>query len=577
MQRLRAKFKTTLLLVAFLGASVVAGCGSYGGDSSNAADRMNAEMGAGTSARKWVRGQQTPNLPSARFTLAKQDISIQMRDGVALVGTLSLPQGLPSRSQPCVLVANGYGHDSEIARTLVDHGVFEVATRGYPVVHLSLRGSGGSGGKQGFYEGFNTDGYDAVEWMAKQEWCNGRVGMVGGSLLGIVQWFTARSAPPSLKAIVPHNACGDCYDGLWYQGGTLPGPGRAVRVAPLPPEYTLALEHRNFDQFWLERTTLAADHQAIANRGVAVMVTDTWQNYVMGNVQAYEDMPQSAARKLIIGPQPHTGDITNLAPYTYGEYVDLWFGRYLRGIQNGVDKEPAVLIYVQGPNLWRREDTWPIADTHYTVLAMAPSKSSSISSVNDGSLVRLASSKGDLSPVSIDYSPTKGPFVLTYLNTTKGRDTSDHTASQRAALTWTSQVLTKAMEVTGAMKVNFSAAIAGTDADFAVEVSDVAPDGSSTQVTAGYLNASHAASRSKPDAVAQGIFRPYSVEIMRTSYVFKAGHRLRIAVAGGADGGTATHTQGPGKSPYPSRISVAQTPGSAYAIVPIVGTGWQQF
>jgi putative CocE/NonD family hydrolase len=90
-----------------------------------------------------------------------------------------------------VLLSDGYGRSSSIGASF-DGVLMDIASRGYAVLHLSLRGSGKSGGQATLYNQFGQDGYDTIEWMAKQSWCNGRVGMVGPSLLGVAQWLTAK-------------------------------------------------------------------------------------------------------------------------------------------------------------------------------------------------------------------------------------------------------------------------------------------------------------------------------------------------------------------------------------------------
>src|SRR5262245_56854755 len=185
--------------------------------------------------------------------------------------------------------------------------------------------------------------------------------MVGGSLLGISQWLTAKEAPPQLKAFIPDISCGDCYNILWYMGGMRPGPRRAARGIP---EYPSALQHRDFDEWWRQRTTLASDHRAIAKRGVAVLIRDDWNDYLLaGDVRAYEQYVGGPdhKRKLIIGSVSHAPAPDSL-PYTNTEYQVMWLDRFLKGIKNRVDKEPRVLLRVEGADQWRFEDEWPIPD-----------------------------------------------------------------------------------------------------------------------------------------------------------------------------------------------------------------------
>jgi putative CocE/NonD family hydrolase len=143
-------------------------------------------MGAGTENRQWLPERVQAANPVLRFPVQIQDgVTITARDGTMLEARLFLPTlAAGAAPTPCVLLSDGYGRSSNTGASF-DPTLMNIASRGYAVLHLSLRGSGKSGGKATLYNQFGHDGYDTVEWMAKQSWCNGRVGMVGPSLLGI--------------------------------------------------------------------------------------------------------------------------------------------------------------------------------------------------------------------------------------------------------------------------------------------------------------------------------------------------------------------------------------------------------
>ena len=248
--------------------------------------------GRSTENRQWLPERARVDNPPLRFPVQIEDgVTITARDGTTLDARLFLPTlAVGAAPTPCVLLSDGYGRSSSTGASM-DGVLMDIASRGYAVLHLSLRGSGKSGGKATLYNKFGQDGYDTIEWMAKQSWCNGRVGMVGPSLLGIAQWLTAKEAPPSLKAIVPQVACGDCYGLLWYPAGMMPGPGREARkLSPgAEAEYETAIQHRNLDDWWRERTTLDSDVKAIAARGVAAFISGGLDDYITpGNLRAYE-------------------------------------------------------------------------------------------------------------------------------------------------------------------------------------------------------------------------------------------------------------------------------------------------
>lgn len=531
-----------------------------------------ANIGDGTEDRDWVTGQEEDPSPAERFDYETSTIWVTMRDGIQLEAELRVPD-LPDTAGPCVLVANGYGWDSGTGDGMTPQ-IANLAERGYATLHVSLRGSGNSEGEGNLYNEFGHDGYDLVEWMAAQSWCDGNVGMIGASLLGISQWQTADEAPPHLKAIIPYVACGDCYEYLWYPGGMLPGPGRVARGEP---EYTSALAHRTLDSWWEQRTTQAVDHQQIANSGIAVMNVGGWVDYISAaNVRAHEEFSAADGEGFLIeGPWAHgvgPGD-EEVGPYDFETYQALWMDRVLRGEDYGVTDRGEALIFVQGPDAWRFEEEWPIPDTRDASLYLHDDPSGSIDSLNDGSLRAALPSSSE--PVeSYSYDPEAGPFLPTFRDSGLGLSGVEQQGYEEAVLTWTTGELTDSVEVTGWPTLSFWAEANG-DTDFVVQITDVAPDGTATHVSSGYLNASLADSRSTWNEPEAGQIREYQVEVQPTSYVFQEGHRLRVDIAGGAEPTEdQTAPQGPGKNPAASEVTIYQSAEYAAELsLPVIGTG----
>jgi putative CocE/NonD family hydrolase len=141
----------------------------------------------------------TPGDPTA--VMLSYDVRIPMRDGIELSATLFRPKGQAAPA-PAIFTLTPY-----LADTFHSAGVF-FATHGFPFLVVDCRGRGGSGGDFRPNMGDGVDGHDIVEWVARQDWCNGKVAMGGGSYSGWNQWATAGTRPPHLASIMPR--CASC-------------------------------------------------------------------------------------------------------------------------------------------------------------------------------------------------------------------------------------------------------------------------------------------------------------------------------------------------------------------------------
>lgn len=541
-----------LLLSAGLGLSLVlAGFTPSISAEENAQQQVQSSIkGFGTDNRNWVKEKETLNVE--RYGVEVQEyIEIKVRDETIIRGRLILPKGKDG-PLPTIVQLNGYGH-GEYGNSF-EGMLIDLAERGYAVLHVSMRGSGTSEGEAGLYNFYGQDGYDVIEWAADQPWSNGNVGTTGLSLLGISQWLAAKELPPSLKAISPVVACTNCYNTLWNPSGMESGPGRIARGY----EYQVAKEHRNFDEWWQERSVSSEQLKTIADSGVAAFISGGWNDYISpGNIEAYELYSAAGgASKLIVSPGSHAY-LSGVMPYEFEDYQALWFEHYLKGEDNQVEERDPVLIYVQGANQWRYETSWPLADTNYTELFFNDKKSKSIDSINDGSLTAKAPNK-KRSSASYSYSLKDGPFLPSLLSSS-GRLPINQQPYEEETVTWTTDALSVPTEVTGNMEATFWAEVDAEDADFVVQVTDVTPDGTSKQVVAGYLNASRADSQTTPKPLKPGETKKYTVEILPTSYVFKKGHRIRVSIVGGAKALEGQPgPQGPGLNSTPSTVEIYQ-------------------
>lgn len=573
------------------------------------------QRGAGTEGRMWIAGREPAPVRPERHEVSETPVQVPMRDGIRLSGSLLLPV-LPegSATPPCVVVTNGYsGLDFSLLPTLR-----ELASRGYPVLLCRLRGVPPSEGKAGLYEAYGPDGYDVVEWAAAQSWNNGRIGMVGASLLGISQWLAAKERPPHLVVVVPDDSPNDTYRYLWYAGGLKPGPGRKGRAAVpgVESEYDVAIAQPWFGPFWAERSATREDIQQLTREGLPALTSSGWDSYMVDAAsRAFTWMRTAGAghrAKLVLGPWPHAGMFSRtsvrgdvapgetIEPYTGFELQLLWLDRWLRGERNGIDEEPPVLIYVQGPDTWRREHDWPLPDERRVRLHLSDDERSGTSaSRNDGALSGLAPSTSHSADYAFDPATSRNPVDVSMVamqmvadaepiplpvelpegaSRPYGRLIMDKSGYERDALTWTSQVLAEPTEITGYPTAVLWASVSTPDASVIAELMDVGPEGdrwTSVQITRGALRAGAQFSVEHDTDLPPADVMRFEVQLSPTSYVVPAGHRIRLTVQGAAiDPSLDLAWHGPGLNEEPFSFAVRTGPQFAsYLEVPVIGTG----
>jgi putative CocE/NonD family hydrolase len=234
---------------------------------------------------------------------------------------------------------------------------------------------------------------------------------------------------------------------------------------------------------------------------------------------------------LIIGPWTHgapslastrEGDL-DFGPNAGLDYQTLlfrWFDRWLRGIDNGVEQEPPVKIFVMGANLWREENEWPLARTRYTSYYLR----------GDGRLGTSPPSSSEsadryiydpLDPVVDPRGGTLGPFDQSIF------------ASRPDVLAYSTEPLEQDVEVTGPIEAELWASSSAKDTDFFVRLLDVHPDGKAYNLmspTLEVLRARYRNDESRPELLTPGKVERFRLRQMMTSNLFKAGHRIRVQI-----------------------------------------------
>ena len=224
-------------------------------------------------------------------------------------------------------------------------------------------------------------------------------------------------------------------------------------------------------------------------------------------------------------------DLCRAPEHQKGELQVRWFERFLKGVDNGIDKEAPVTLYVQGENVWRDEWEWPLARTQYTPLYLH-SRGSANSIKGDGSLnFALPAPDDPMDQFSYDPAnpvPSAGGTFLN-LGIAPGIYQQTDVEQRDDVLVYTTEVLERDMEVTGPVIMKLWVSTSAVDTDFTARLADVEPGGRSDGICDGITRLRFR--KEKPGLVTPGAIEELEIELTPTSYVFKAGHRVRIQIS----------------------------------------------
>jgi len=466
---------------------------------------------------------------------------VRMRDGVKLATDV---YRFPFGRRPAILVRTPYGKDgSEMAAAAA---IFLQA--GYVAVIQDVRGTGDS---QGTNEIFRTDswgalqdGYDTVEWIADQSWCDGKVGMFGVSALGICGYLAAGARPPSLVCEVVAFSAADLYDQATYQGGEL----RAELVDGWvgdqnPAKLPELLDHSVRTSYW---DILDAEDRQPQVRVPILHVGGWYDCFLQGTLnhfaglQARGDVGARGNQKMIVGPWRHVnfasrdqGELTypsnSVTLDVLTEAVD-WFDYWIKGDDNGIMDGPPVRYYVMGDvdrtttrgNVWRDSDAWPPAYRERRLYLWG-----------DRTLAARPPRGSVAMPETFRYdpsypAPTKGGANL---EIDAGPYDQKSVEKRSDMLVYTSAQLTQPLEITGRIWVELYASSSAVDTDWVAKLCDVYPDGRSMLVCDGVLQARARDSTSSPTLIAPGVIYRFPIDLWSTSLCFNTDHRIRISIS----------------------------------------------
>ena len=502
----------------------------------------------------------------------QMDVKIPMRDGVLLSAGVYQPLG--EGPFPTLLIRTIYNNKQERyvgwTRGFVENG--------YAVVMQDCRGRYDSDGAWEPYVHEADDGYDTQQWIGTQPWCDGNIGTFGISYVGFTQTLPAPQRSPYVKALVPtagqqdnfghiyvdgalhlHVAMGVFYiwvgRGLQTESRALLDEMELYRRLPLVtalddtadvPFYKDVITHNSYDDFW-KQYGLRDKYGEVDTP--AYFITGWYDALVHEGFLQFAGWKSKAmsaetreTTKLLVGPWTHRsigspeqiGDV-DFGPQAGRDIVGdhlRWYDRRLKGIDNGIDDEPSVTIFVMGENVWRGEREWPLARTRYARYFLAgEGRANSI--FGNGSL--STTSPGDGASVDeFSYDPQDpvptagGPIMHSEFS-----GPQDRRAVERRddILVYTSDPLDEDLEVTGPVSMTLYASSSTPDTDFTCALVDVHPDGRAIILCEGLRRARFRDSIESPTLIEPGRVYQYTIDMWETSNLFRAGHRIRVEVS----------------------------------------------
>ncbi len=548
--------------------------------------------------------------------IIEKDVAIPLRDGTVLYADVFRPDGGTERF-PAIMNISVYQKDklwvppADLEEKANPHMNWETVNpewwcpRGYACVRVDSRGSGRSPGKSepsSYQEA--VDFYDAIEWIAKRQWCSGNIGTLGISYHASSQWRVANLQPPSLKCIIPWEGRADQYRDQAYHGGIfalgfignwwlthaahhLLGRPRSHNPDSFSRDMIYEYMRNDLDsEFWRMSSARWSEIK------VPVYSVGNWGGYSLhlrGNTEGYMNAA-SKHKKLRI----HTG--THFHPFHSEEgrldqlrFLDQW----LKGMDTGIMDEPPVKLEIrtggsEKPYPFRFENEWPLARTQWTKFYLQADRDPSTApDAVEGVLSRTAPKAEKTLTYPASGMTKAGVASGSSLSTTAGSGT-------RNGVSFVTEAMAQATEITGPLVLKIWVSSTSEDMDIFVTLRNIGPDGKDVwevgqhgqpvPLTKGTLRASHR----KLDPEKSLPYRPYhphderrwlepgkpvecDVEVWATSIVLQKGHKLRVDIQPRDGIGSAPYTHYHGDY-NAGALNTIHTGGdrASYLLVPVI-------
>lgn len=515
--------------------------------------------------------------PEIKFRLYE----VPMPDGVKLNAAVWRPD-VEGEKFPVVLIATPY---DKMSQQNIERANF-FSKRGYAFVAYDLRGRYDSQGEAYLYGAADGEDLNVMQtWVAQQPWSTGKIGMFGGSYLGFIQWEGALHQNPNLTALIPEVSPDDHYDNvypsgafqlsnsldfLWFCCGgrtNLPTEvmnwGKWYGHLPIKDMAAFAgiqnaqlwydlLAHPDRDEYWVgpgERISPGENGPGkyhlikVPTFNISGWYDQVSQATINNYVGMVQHGPQQlrSTHKLMMGPwthsqlfQPEQGELTfpNQAAPNGLEWRLRWFDYWLKGIENGFDKEPPVYIYVMGQDRWRNECEWPLERTQYTKYYLhSNGRANSVFGNGTLSTAPPAEEPNDAFTYNPENPvPTLGGNVAMHPRIAGPYD-QRFIELRSDVLVYTTPPLEADLEVTGPVIVHLFASTDRTDTDLTAKLVDVHPDGYAQILLEGIIRGRYWKTFREQNLLTPGEVYEFYVDLWSTSNVFLKGHRVRIEIS----------------------------------------------
>ena len=509
---------------------------------------------------------------SVSAELRMETARVPMRDGVKLATDVYRDDTF--RQAPVVLMRTPYD------RTKQKANAERYAAAGYVVVIQDCRGTRASEGVLAPYNNEGQDGFDTIEWITRRPWCSGRVGMMGGSYVGAVQWQAAVENPPGLVTLAPQATWSSFYRNLYLGGavrlsliagwlaGNTPKPDgvqptdMSVALLRLPlseideaigwpmPWLDAYLTHPEPNGFWtrLDLTPRLPELQMPILHVVGYydfFSRESVDNFVIMQTQARDPVTRQQQR-LVLGPWDHgTIGKSQVAEVHFGPEaaIDIatmqldWFDRHLKQDPAAIAKPfSPVRYFSMGDNIWRDAQTWPpegFADTTYYL----HSNGKANTRYGDGRLTRAAPTSDEASDTfRADPAQPVPACPVTPTRPIKGAvwGPVDQSALEDRddVLVYSTGPLEEPLTFAGTITAKLSVSTDTPDADWVVKLVDVRPDGVAINLATGILRGRYRNSLVRPELMKPGEVYEITVDLGPTAATLAKGHQLRVDICG---------------------------------------------